>query len=290
MTHNLIFIAGALSESSGKTTLALALIEGLKELGLKIAPFKPLSGHSMWWQYDAYLLCLKNNSLFCEDAYKLSKVSNVNLPLEIINPADILTSIPDFTAIMKGLSVSIEGSTYDWFAIGRFTIVEKGDFKHIIYYKNPRTSLIEFPEELLNKLKSKAYLITQIRSFDEFLKFHQKYYLKAVNSCYDLVFESSDIIVIEGFNDSIYPWHGIENSDIVLIAAPANIMVYPPREFIEAVKALGDPFTKVYKDVYKIIRPLKIYKIPPLTKRGLSNPDVLKRTYKDVIEDVIKKL
>ena len=72
----MIFVAGALERDSGKTSLTLSLIYNLKERGVETCGFKPLSGHSMWWQNESFKLSIKHGKLFGLDAYKIWKASN----------------------------------------------------------------------------------------------------------------------------------------------------------------------------------------------------------------------
>ena len=129
----MIFVVGVLTENSGKTTLVIALMSTLRDLGIRVSAFKPISGHSLWWQYSSYKVCLKYGSLFCEDAFKFWNTLQENIPIEVINPVDVLFSIPDINKTSPSLiELFFKDEIYSWFAMGRFTIIEKKP-KHIIW-------------------------------------------------------------------------------------------------------------------------------------------------------------
>jgi predicted P-loop ATPase/GTPase len=61
-----IFVFGLFSDSAGKTVVSSALARGFANKGLDVTVFKPRSGHSFWYQYDAFLNCKEEGRLFRE--------------------------------------------------------------------------------------------------------------------------------------------------------------------------------------------------------------------------------
>jgi len=283
-----VFVCGVFSESSGKTTLCRALIEYVASMGIKVSAFKPLSGHSFWQQYDYYLECLRVGSVFCEDAYEMWKLVNVKIPIEALNPADILTTIPNIAKLIDKNSINniFNSTIYNWMYIGRFTIAHKEGLEHIIYY-NVNEDIIPL-DEIIKKLKIKISRLIPISEFSEFIKIHEEYYYNAVDSCYRLVSKSSDLLVVEGFNDSIYPWSGVENSTIVLAVSPGHIIIYNTKEFYKAIN--NQKATKVFYDVANKAKPIKILKTPPLTKHDIKDTTTLTKKYGNVLSDIVNIL
>lgn len=286
----MIFIIGVLPENSGKTTLATALVSALKDLGIKISAFKPISGHSMWWQFSSYKMCLKYGSLFCEDAFKFWKLLQQSIPIEIINPVDVLFSMPDVNHSSPSLIRFFFGNeNYDWFAMGRFTVVEEKP-KHIIYFKKDPSAPVIMPNDLLKIVKSKADEVVEVKNIHEYLNLHQKYCERAISTCYDFLNRISDEIIVESFNDAVYPWRGVEHSEVVLAIAPAHVLIYDPKSFFKTVRKFKDPYTKTYQDVYSFIKPLEILKLPPLTQSELLNEDIVKARYSEAIHKIINQI
>ncbi|KYH36368.1 MAG: hypothetical protein AYL28_006670, partial [Candidatus Bathyarchaeota archaeon B23] len=96
-----ILIFGLLTQDSGKTVVASALCRGLHKRGLRVAPFKPRSGHNLWYQYDAYERCRFEGSLYCEDILKLREASRCGLPPELLNPIDALLAPLDAEGFLE---------------------------------------------------------------------------------------------------------------------------------------------------------------------------------------------
>lgn len=283
-----VFVCGVFSENSGKTTLCRALIEYLASIGVRVSAFKPLSGHSFWEQYDCYLECLRIGSIFCEDAYELWKLVNVKVPIEVLNPADILTTIPDIIKLIDKNSINniFNSTIYNWMYVGRFTIAHKGELEHIVYY-NVNEEIIHL-DEIIRKLKIKISKLIPINEFNDFMKVHEEFYYNAVNSCYELISKNADLIVVEGFNDSIYPWSGVENSTIVLAVSPGHIIIYNAKEFYKAIN--NQKTIKVFYDVASKVKPIKILRIPPLTKHDIKDTTVLARKYSNALAEIVNIL
>lgn len=283
-----VFVCGVFSENSGKTTVCRALIDYLTSMGIKVSAFKPLSGHSFWEQYDNYLECLRVGSIFCEDAYKLWRLINVKAPIEALNPADILTTIPNIVKLIgkNSLNNIFNPSVYNWIYIGRFTIAHGERLEHILYY-NVNEDLIPL-EDIIKKLRINVSRLIPVGSFNEFIKIHEEFYNNAVNSCYEFISKNVDLLVVEGFNDSIYPWSGVENSTIVLAVSPGYAMIYNTREFY---KAINHPkATRVFYDIAGRVKPINILKIPPLTKRDIEDTSMLTKKYSDILTKIVDAL
>lgn len=280
-----IFVCGVFSENSGKTTICRALIDYLVSMGIKVSAFKPLSGHSFWEQYDNYLECLKMGSIFCEDAYELWKLINVKVPIEALNPADILTTIPNIVKLIDKNSINniFNSAVYNWIYIGRFTIAHRGRLEHILYY-NVNEDLVPL-DDIIKKLKINVNKLISVDGFNEFIKIHEKFYYNAVNSCYELVSKNIDLLVVEGFNDSIYPWSGVENSTVVLAVSPGHIIIYNTKEFYKTLN--NQKATKVFYDVANKVKPISILKTQPLTKHDIKDVNTLTKKYSNILVKIV---
>lgn len=90
-----ILVFSLFETSPGRTVVSATLSRGIRNEGLRVAPFKPRSGHNLWYQHDSYDTCKKRESLFCEDIIKLRKAAKCNLPYEVLNPVDALMAPMD---------------------------------------------------------------------------------------------------------------------------------------------------------------------------------------------------
>ncbi|MEM3637056.1 MAG: hypothetical protein QXZ21_06885, partial [Thermoproteota archaeon] len=123
-----ISVLGAKEFDSGKTTLSTSLILTLIKKGKSAIGFKPIAGHECIEQYDFYLKNIQESKLYGHDAYFLRIASQTKLPIEVINPVDVMTKY----------NLKFEGhysNIYDNLGIGRFSFYEKGKIKNVYYYR-----------------------------------------------------------------------------------------------------------------------------------------------------------
>jgi len=275
-----LFVCGVLPEDAGKTTFTAALLHEASRRGLRACPFKPLSGHSYWWQYDSFKHCLSRRRLVCEDIVRLAEACSVDLPLEALNPVDLLLAPPtSLTKLLAPPSVQ----NYEWLAIGRFTTYLRGSLSHLVFYNE--TNLNEDLRELLDAL-GKAL---PVRSFKEFLELHQAHYHGSVESCFKLIEQGGfDLIVVEGFNDAVYPWRGVDDMDLVIAVAPGLALIYDTTAFLEAIKLSPDPYTTTFSEVASSTAPKAKLKLPPLSRAVLADPSKVAEKYRRALEDVLE--
>ena len=279
-------MAGAYPQDSGKTSLALALIGSLRASGVKAGGFKPLAGHSLWWQYESYLKSLRRGSLFGMDAYRLWMASGRVTPIEVVNPADVLLSVPILSEA-RAQRIAYSPLSYELFVLGRFTICRDG-LKHIIYYRGRGLPRLLGAEELFKKLSGRAERLFEVSSLEEYLKLHSRYYLEAVNSCFEVLRGRVEEVVVESFNDSVYPWPGVEEARVVAVSAPPEVLIYEPEMFFNALKVLGDPYTKVYSDIHGVIKPIDKARVKPLPTSMLRTMRGLMEAYDEAVRKILE--
>ncbi len=285
------FVFGTLPDNSGKTCLSRSLIIDFINDGRRVSAFKPLSGHNFWWQYDNYLRCLGSGSLFSEDAYRLWVTCGKRFPLEVINPADLLLSVPDMSkAYFHGVKPSdlLGCSIYNWFIAGRFTLLEKRKMRNVFYFRED-TGMIE-TKDLVEVLKERAEEYYLVRSFRDFLLLHKRFYLRAAESCFKHVLKNSDVVVVEGFNDSVYPFSSVKNASAVLGVSPGFILVFEPETFFREVKKLKHPFLATFNDIVNHVSPVKVVRLPALRSDEISNNEVLYKKYRGPVKEISKMI
>ena len=280
----LVFVCGALPESSGKTTVARALISELVKKGFLALPFKPLSSHSFWWRHETYLTCLERGSLFSYDIFEIAKEFKVGIPVEVLNPIDILLS-PLVLSISSvgGLEEYPHIRLFDNLAMSRFTYVDD-DIKHVYCYRD-----LEQTRQLLEKVADKAEQVVEVKSVQDFLKLQRKFYLKSIETCFKQVEKDADFIIIEGYGDLVYPWKKVEESKLILVAAPGYLLVYETTKFFKAIKQVSRPPLARFAEISRLVKPIVVEKLPPLTEPELKQP-ILSYRYSRAIKAVLDVL
>jgi len=280
----LIFICGALPESSGKTTIAKALISELVRKGFLALPFKPLSSHSFWWRYETYLACLERRSLFSYDVFELAKEFKVEQPIEVLNPIDNLTSpLALSVSNLEGLEEYPHIKLFDNLAVSRFTYVDD-DVKHVYCYRD-----FEQTRQLLEKVVDKAERLVEVKSVQDFLKLQRRFYLKSIETCFKQVEKDADYVVVEGYSDLVYPWRKVEDSKLILVAAPGYLLAYETSKFFKAIKQVSKPPLARFADVSSMVKPIVVEKLPPLTELELKQP-ILSYRYGRALKAVLDVL
>lgn len=96
-------ISGLLPRDSGKTTFTIALANALKYAGYSVTVFKPVAGHSAWFQHESFMESIAIGVLVGEDVLTYMKEGLIE-DVDLQNPIDILTAPHD---IMKYRSITL---------------------------------------------------------------------------------------------------------------------------------------------------------------------------------------
>ena len=292
-----IFIFGIFPESSGKTVVATALARGLVKRGLKVAVFKPRSGHNLWYQYKAFLKCKAARSLFCEDIIKLKEASKCPLPYELLNPVDaLLAPLNAKVFLERNLTRQIflfEEDMYHHLLVERYSVIEDEKTKKILLIneKNISAELAIFDSGYIGKLMASADQIIPINSLKEWSSLFNKLSSKAICSCYQKIKQAYSNLIIEGFNDAVCPEPKIiEEADIIIGVAPGTAIFYDKKEFkkiLNAMMELGkDPRALRSESIIPFARKYETLKIPPIPTESLKDYDALSEELKGIIDYV----
>ena len=171
-----IFVFGLYEEDSGKTLLALQLIRALKEVGTSIVPFKPMSGHNLWRQYENLEKNVKMKKLFSYDLDRLRNASGTSYPHEILNPVCILTSPYNVKLYIENDASPksyLKESLYRNFMLGRITQCSNESVSNLYLVNEQRIPFLLHHEDIINSLLENADETKAISSEDEFLKYYQ---------------------------------------------------------------------------------------------------------------------
>ncbi len=254
---------------SGKTTVSKNLAQLLGDMGFRVEYFKPLSGHNYWFHYEHTQRCLERGELVSYDAWRLAKVTDTQLPLTVINPihnlfvpATIDTPNPIFTnslaqlgwdsvLVMKRITQVIDDVVENRLLVAEDLI---------------RAHSVVLSTDEMQRLTSGNQIIP-IKSLEEAQAFQDAVYEGVLNEALAYVEESADVVIIESFNNSLWPWEGLHAVDAFLHVGPGHMFLYAPEKMKRAVdyaKRHGEPIRSVTGPrVYDLLKPLRRIRLVP---------------------------
>ena len=252
-----ILIVGFREFSSGKTSIARALIRWLREKGISACGFKPKAGNNLWYDYDIVHDALKEGRLYGKDAKLLKSASETNFPEEIINPIHRLWT---FEPVEKKTFHEIP-----CFIVDRVTICNDKCFTHII--ANDTAPLEPEEKSLLQKLFHNAEKVHHVSNLEELNSITRRYYNYAVEKAHEKIVKQHEAIVYESYSNNAMPWNGIKKLNLVLAVEPGSIHVYDADKYLSAVNLSKDFLKKEISvsDVCELLKPLKTLKTSPYT-------------------------
>jgi predicted P-loop ATPase/GTPase len=264
-----VLISGLLPHESGKTWVGLTLAKRLIEAGAKVGIYKPVAGHSAWYQYGTVVESLSRGILVGEDIIKYADIVK-DVDIEISNPIDILLAPPH---IEKYLERNIEEylndleNQFKQIVLARVSRCSPRSTKHFVFRENLENTplyLRESLEQLAVKLKA---VDISIENFIENLRTLE--IENELTKCLDIIEQGKNITIIESFNNAIAPYARIlKYIDIILIVAPSTIIVYEDNTnqilsiLTKLINKIGE---KSFETINLItnIKPTKILQIKP---------------------------
>lgn len=286
-----ILILGMNSFDSGKTVLAENIARILSESNSHVEYFKPVSGHNYWYKHKHTKQCIDQGKLFSNDAARVREHLESKVPIEIANPIHSLfvPSVQESPTHLLTSSLSIGG----WdavLAMQRFTRVEN---EKPISTMLVAESLIASKKLMLSTEEVAALTIdTEIQtiaSLEDAQAFEFAAFEGVVNDSLEIIEKNADVVIIEGFNNSAWPWEGLDNADVVLMVGPGHVFSYDPERFRKAaflVKYGSQPIRDVpIERVSEMIKPINRMlltpdtqiTLPELEKLGLLQEKMIKQ-------------
>jgi len=239
VSSKIILVNGLLPYDSGKTYLTIALAKALKNKGYNVLVYKPVAGHSAWYQFNTVINSLKYGILVGEDVVKYKELLGLKTRFELLNPIDLLlaplnprsfTNISEYLTLLSSqfsqivllrLSDCRDNTTQYYMVkdnIARTIPELKPWIERLIEKFNPKPISVEC---LLNILKS--------ASISEILDY-------ALN----VLKREADIVIVESFNNAAVPYFNIlDNINLVLTVTPGYLFKLDVNSFKEIVKAYG---------------------------------------------------
>lgn len=264
-----IFIFGLYEEDSGKTLLALQLIKAFRDIGIKIIPFKPISGHNLWRQYENVEKNVLLKKLFSYDLDRMREEASLDIPHEILNPVCILTAPHNIKKYLEhdvSPTFYLQETLFRNFMLGRITSCKQGVPQNLYLVNEPRIPFLLHHEEIINALLENASETLVIHSENEFFKVYEgKKTENAIASCFEYLSNTFDNILIEGFNNSLLPWSDILTMDAFIGAAPGLALLFTKEQFVNAINALlsfHSGITLTASHLLSLVKPHMTFKTP----------------------------
>ena len=275
-----IVVAGLLRHDSGKTSFAAELIEAMRDLGVYPGVFKPVGGHSCWWQWETVYNSMELGVLVGSDAYRLASLVGWLDYIDIVSPLDILTAPLDpgravtlrsyldemdslsATAVLARLTMPGEGGR------GNVYLLVEDNYSRSIEYCR------EAVDELLGRVRRSGVIRVNRAGFERML-YTPTTYMPHIEAAYRIIRGMRNIVVIESFNNAAYPVpRPLSTEGYAVAVAPGKIMIYRLDRYIKAIQLTGTTINPLYIETHKIIqiagRPIKTLEWKPQTNKKYS--------------------
>ncbi|MEM3926430.1 MAG: ATPase [Desulfurococcaceae archaeon] len=266
-----ILVTGLLPHESGKTTITLELSKRLRNRGYRVFYLKPVAGHSGWYQPDTLQYTAELGLLIGHDAYVVARELGLLSKIRLVNPLDVLTFPLDPLEYRRGFKayVNTTMSLSEQAILARLSDPVSDIDTYFLFPDNVKylsRYLRKVLESVLNNIvKARAHIYDKPVNFLEELLDNESIY-NSIDRSLKSIIEEYDVIVIEGYNDVAAPTRLALESDIVLIASPSKLLIYPGSRYRMSVEALT-PDLKTWRVKTSSVldlagKPMTVFDIP----------------------------
>lgn len=221
----IVLVSGLIPYDSGKTWFTLGGALAAREKGLKVAVFKPVAAHNLWYSPKTVRKSLELKALVGNDIllyYGRGLVGDGG----ISNPIAIATAPPDPSAYS-----AFEEYAEDFENVGRIAVLSRiydcAESKHVHYVHRENLTKMgrkvkRLAERLCNILGAKP------RSFNDLAGYFSSLAAAAnLNRCLERLEKNSEVVFVESFNDAFIPYGMlIEKIGLIVLVAPGKVYVY----------------------------------------------------------------
>jgi len=273
-----ILISGVNPFRSGKTTFAIQLGHFLQEQGINPEYFKPISGHNYWFHHDHSKHCIDQGELFSYDARRVRDELGSSFPVTVTNPVHRMfaPAIIDKPGNLPVTSLALAG----WdsvLVLQRFTKKDNGKLQSSAVTS---TKLIENGATVMEtdtmETLTRNCEVVPVDSLKQVRQFEQRNFEDCVQSCFEAIESEADAVIIESFNNSIWPWEQLKKVDHVFVVGPAQAFEYNPDKFSKAaflMKRGNEPLREVTMNrIDDLLSPVE--RIELLPGKGANNEDL----------------
>lgn len=271
---NRVLVVGLNPFDSGKTGVSIQLIQRMKDTHA-VEFFKPISGHNYWYRYEHTQYCLENKKLVSYDATRVRQVYHSRVHDFVVNPVHALYVPAHLQRPGKGPISTLGLAGWDSvLAMERMSHPVGSGIQSTMMIANDliqKGQLLLTPEQADSL--SAGMTLRPIKHLEEVQSTENDCFEEFVSESFKELEKTSDFVVIEAFNDSAWPWEGLNKVDTVLAVGPGHVFSYEPEKFRLAVslaKHDSAPIREVtLSRITDMLRPLK--KVTLLPGEGLTD-------------------
>jgi|Deesub1362A_J573_1020465.scaffolds.fasta_scaffold07137_2 predicted P-loop ATPase/GTPase len=266
-----VLIVGVLSENSGKTTLAEALISEAIEKGVDVGVSKPFCSTNGWYHYEVIVRSAEFGLLLGRDIQRLHNVARSIESVELENPVCVLAMPLDLEKLEWNL---MQNLSMNQIAMIR---VSGKETKHYVVNSNLErfTGILRKEVERLSKALKGEVQEIEIEDAEEILRKARDLSNEALKE----IKRRHDMVVIESFSNVASPNTESLDSDIIIAVSPGKAVIYEGEKYRRAVDILldfKDPWEITTDGVLRLLKPLRTIELKP---KELGNKGILKEIF-----------
>ena len=285
-----IFVTGLLRYDSGKTTFIKDLLAFIRNhTNLTAAPFKPLSGNNLFYNYHELTEISHTQKDFISiDIIKLlgSTDCKSSIPPILFNPVhQIFTPALAAGFYKEGslhtyLSKNMESTTL----VQRFTQLLNGQpfTTYLVNEKVWQNPKFWTPVSIVENVLKSANEIKTYSSDTEYYSLNGQYYATSVQTTFEHIKDHYDIIIIESFNNAAHPAWCAREAKIVFSVGPGSVFMYDSKDFftsVDSYKMIQRNVPSTTGEIMKLAKPIKVSTLP-------INTEKRKEVINSLIEDI----
>lgn len=234
-----VLVVGLLKADSGKTIFSQGLITALKDRDINIVPFKPLSGHNLYYQFDTFQNNVRSQRISSQDIGKLIASAQTPLPIELLNPVDRLFVPLDFDKYLKAPRQYFNHmEKVDTLLLQRMSFLRDKTsfhFEHIYLIHKPAINEVLWTPHWIEEILKGADQVLEMEDLYQLVVYHAKHFEAVTTRALNAIAERAELILIESINDVACPAPCATNADIVVAIVPGWALFYRSTDFFHTL-------------------------------------------------------
>ncbi len=277
----LIMVLGALPRPVGKTGLVLALLWGLREIGVRALPVKPVSVVDWYADYDLYLRWLEEGRPFPREALVFGE-AEPRLGAEEANPVCIVK-----TPLNPGyfLEAGSPGQLYVYEAdasrssvVARITLLGEERVSYaLVNGKLLTRGVTRISREEVERITRRLDRVESVWGYGDYADAVAANSAMAVAQGVEWLSGRSLAAVVEGLGDAAFIPGITSDIHLVVVVYPGSVLVYDPVRYLAAVAVKGRVAKSLrFRDIFEFLRPRAVFPLEPVSS-GMLPEDIYRR-------------
>jgi len=269
-----VLLTGLLPGKSGKTAIALGLIEGLRRRGVKVGYFKPISIFDYYEDYVAVEASLDLGLPVPPEVLSLMEVGFKFDDPCLINPVSVLTAPlkPDtfIEARAPASYFSYAANTFRRAALVRAVVFDP--VRTVLAYVNNwaiSRNLLRIDYDQLDKLTKRSDHVVKVDMLGSLIETYERISVQALKTAYPKALSRHRVVVVEGVGNTAWPLPPDAEAWVVMAVTHGTVLVYDGKRYKTAVSLkTGGSITYLRRlttaDVFTLLTPSHVVRTPPL--------------------------